>query len=111
MSISANAGTSVPVFQPDETRHRRQIADWAAQVNQGKIQNVGTVTLSIGVLTTPVLDARVGINTYINFMPTTTNALSAEPTVYVSSQSAGGFTITHANSASADKIFRYCVLG
>lgn len=111
MSVSANAGTSVPVYQPDETRHRRQIADWAAQVNQGKIQNVGTVTLSTGAVTTTVMDARVGINSFIGFMPTTAQALSAQASLRVSAQSAGGFTITHASSAAADKIFRYSVLG
>lgn len=111
MAASAQAGVSVPAFQPDEIRHRRDIAVWAAWINQGHMQNTGSVTLAVSAVSTIVADARTSINSFIGFMPITANALSAMPTVFVSSQSAGGFTITHASSASTDKNLRYALLG
>lgn len=111
MAATAQAGVSIPTFQPDEIRHRRNIAAWSQWVNQGHLQNTGSVTLAAGAGTTVVIEDRCGAMTFIGFMPLTANALSAGPTVRVSSQSVGGFTITHANSAAADKTFRYCILG
>lgn len=111
MAATAQAGVSVPIFQPDEIRHRRNIASWSQWINQGHLQNTGSVTLAAGAASTAVLEDRCGAQTFIGFMPLTANALSAGPTVWVSSQSVGGFTITHANSASVDKSFRYCILG
>lgn len=111
MSSTAQAGVSVPTFQPDEIRHRRNIASWSQWVNQGHLQNTGSVTLAANAASTVVVEDRCGAMTFLGFMPLTANALSAGPTVWVSSQSAGGFTITHANTASVDKSFRYCILG
>lgn len=105
------AGVSVPVFQSDEIRHRRNIANWAVSITNGHLKNTRDMTLGAGVTTTTILDERVAVNSFIGFMPLTANALSAGPTVWVSSQSAGGFTITHASSAATDKAFRYCLLG
>lgn len=111
MVAATQAGVSVPVYQPDETRHRRQIADWAQWANQGHLANVGNVTLTPNAVSTGVVDARVSINSFIGFMPTTANALSAGGTLFVSTITTGGFTITHNNSASVDKTFRYALLG
>lgn len=111
MPTTADAGVSVPVFQPDQERHRRKIADWTLQANQGHIQCVGNVTLAASTVSTDVVDSRVGINSFIGLMPMTANALSAGPTAWVSTIGSGTFTITHANSATADKTFRYCLLG
>lgn len=111
MTASAQAGVSVPVFQPNDQFHRRQIAQWAQWVNQGHLANTGLATLSTSVLSTVVLDSRVSINTVPILQPSTANALSAAPAAYVSTISAGGFTITHASSNAADRIFRYALLG
>lgn len=111
--VSANAKSSIPAFQPEEDLHRRRIAEWSIQVMQGKLNNVGSVTLGAGVASTSVTDARVGINSFIGFMPTTANAASetGAGTMYVSTRGDGYFVITHANGASADRTFGYCVLG
>lgn len=110
---SANAKTSVPAFQPDESSHRQRIAEWSIQVMQGKLNNTGSVTLTAGVTSTSVADARVGINSFIGFMPKTANACSetGAGTMFVSTVGAEFFVITHANSASVDRTFGYCVLG
>lgn len=111
MPTTADASVSVPVFQPDEVRHRRKIADWTLQANQGHIQNVGNVTLAASTISTDVVDSRVGMNSFIGLMPMSANGLSAGPTVWVSTIGSGTFSITHGNSASVDKTFRYCLLG
>ena len=110
---SANAKTSVPAFQPDEELHRRRIAEWSIQVMQGKLNNTGSFTLTNGVTSTTVTDARVGINSFIGFTPTTANAASemGAGTMYLSTRGDSLFVITHANSASVDRTFAYCVLG
>lgn len=111
MPASAQAGVSVPVFQPDETRHRRQIADWSQWANQGHLANVGNVTLTASTVSTDVVDARVSINTFVGLQPQTANAASAVPSVFVSTITNGSFTLTHNNSASVDKSYRYSLLG
>lgn len=110
MPASANAQTSVPSFEPDETKHRRRIAAWAGEVMQGHINATGSVTLAANTVSTVVSDARVGINSVPVLQPATANALSAAPTVWVSTIGKQTFTITHANTSATDKTFRYVVL-
>lgn len=113
MAASANARTSVPVFEPDDVQHRIRISNWAIQAAQGKLNNTGSVTLSAGVVSTSVSDARVGINSFIGFTPTTANAASevGAGTMYLSTRGDSFFVITHANAASVDRTFAYCILG
>lgn len=111
MALSAGSGQLVPYFQPDEKHHRRVIATWAIEVNKGHIQNTGTVTLGTSTAQTVVTDSRASPFSFIGFMPLTAKALSAAPTVRVSSQTDGSFTIAHGNSVSNLKTFRYCILG
>ena len=113
MAVSANARISVPYFDTDEIQHRRALAQWAREVNQGHLQNTGNVTLAAGAATTVVTDLRVGAFSFIGFMPTTANAAAeiGAGAMYVSSRSAEAFTITHANNAQVDRTFVYCILG
>lgn len=111
MSQSANAGVVAPYFQVDEQRHRRKIAEWAKQANSGHIPVTGLVTLAAGGTTTTVIDARSGVNSVINLCPITANAASAGPSIWVSTFNKGSFVLTHANSAAADKTFRYTIFG
>jgi len=111
MPTSANAKVSPPFFQPDEKFHRRRIADWALWANQGHLANVGTVTLGTGTVATVVADSRVSFQSVPILQPSTQNAASAQATTFVSTVSAGGFTITHASGGSADRAYRYALLG
>lgn len=113
MSTSSRTTTPIPTFIPDEIQHRKNISAWIREANQGKIMNVGNVTLAASAATTVVKEPRAGANSFIGLMPTTANAASAvgAGSVYISSQSAQAFTITHANNATADRTFRYCILG
>lgn len=111
MPTSANAGVIIPTFQLDEQKHRQKISEWAKQVNQGHIKNVGTLTLAPSTVSTTVADARVGGSSFIGLSPTTANAASAVSSVFVSTVGVQTFTLTHASTASVDKKFTYCVLG
>lgn len=104
-------GVVAPYYQDDEQRHRRKLAEWAKQVHSGHFPVTGEVTLAAGGTTTTVMDARSGINSVINLSPVTANAASAGPSVWVSAFNKGSFVLTHANSAAADKTFRYTILG
>jgi hypothetical protein len=109
--MSTAGGVLVPTFQPEDVPHRRRIATWATEVNKGHINNTGTLTLGAATVSTIVVDSRVGPFSFIGMMPLTAKALSAEPTVYVSSQAKGTFTLAHSSTVSTTKTFRYCILG
>lgn len=111
MATSAGSRLAPPGFVPDETQHRRAIANYLRASHQGHLGNVGTVTLITSTAATVVTDFRVGPNTVIGLMPTTLNAAAALISTYISSRSAEAFTITHASTSTADRAFAYSVLG
>lgn len=111
MARSAASRVAPSGFLQDEEKHRRAIAIWEREAHQGHLDNTGTVTLVTGTAATVVTDFRVGPNSVIGFMPTTSNAAAALATTYVSSRSAEAFTITHANTTTADRAFAYSILG
>ncbi len=114
--MSTSAGTRValtPGFLSDDSQWKRQVASWMLEANQGHLANTGLVTLISGTAATVVNDARAGAFSFIGFMPTTANAAMelGNGTLYVAMQGKQTFTITHANGASGDRTFRYCILG
>lgn len=113
MTTSAGSRLAPPSFQPDEKQHRRLIAQWEREAHQGHLGNTGNVTLMTGTAATVVTDFRVGAFSVIGFMPTTANAAAelAAGSMFVSSRSAQGFTITHASTTTADRAFAYSILG
>jgi hypothetical protein len=111
MAVSAGTRLAAPQFQVDQWQHRRAIAAWMHEAHQGHLGNTGNLTLSTSVGSTTVVDFRVGPNSVIGLMPTTPNAAAALATTYISSRSAEGFTITHANTSTADRVFAYSILG
>jgi hypothetical protein len=103
----------VPSRWFDETEHRVKLSDAINAALKGKLNNTGTVTLTANTTTTVITDTRIGVDSFIGFMPTTANA-SAEignGTMYVSSRGDKTATVTHANNAQTDRSFTYCVLG
>ena len=79
----------------------------------GRQNNVGSVTLTANAASTAVKDFRVGSDSVITLMPTTSNAAAAIGTTYVSAIDplTNTFTLTHANNAQTDKTFKYEVTG
>ena len=86
---------------------------------RGKVNNVGTVTLTAGAASTVVTVTKESIGPYTNFIfvPKTVTAATefGAGSLYVSSITIGAlsstFTITHANTASVDKTFNYIMIG
>lgn len=113
-SLATAAGMGFPAVSPfddDEARHRREIASVLNNVVQGKLNNVGTLTLTANAASTTLTDARIGAKSTVLLMPTTANAAGALTTTYFDTFSDGSCTVHHANNAQADKTFRYAVVG
>lgn len=78
---------------------------------KGKTNNTGEITLTANAASSALNDPRIGINSVILLMPTTSNAAVAKQTLYFDSPGDGSVTINHANNAQTDKTFRYTVSG
>ncbi len=93
----------------------RQLIRVIKGIMQGKTNNTGTVTLTANSATTTLTLAmgRLGQTTVLTLQPTTSNAAGALSGLYVSARNvpAGTMTLTHANTASVDRIFNYVLTG
>ena len=82
---------------------------------KGKLDCVGTVTLTANAATTVLADTRLSPESVVHFDPKTANAATElyGATMYVLTANRGNasWTITHANDANADKTFQYTVIG
>lgn len=101
----------VPEFEPNGAEHRKKIARLSNLLLQGKLNSVIQVTLTANAATTTVTDKRIGANTWIGFSPLTANAAAAQSGLYVSSQTNGSATLTHANNAQSDRTFNVLLIG
>ena len=78
----------------------------------GKTNNTGSVTLATGGATTTTLnDRRIGADSVIMFVPASSAAYSSSGAVYASNQGQGTATVNHAANSTADKTYRYVVVG
>lgn len=90
----------------------REISEVVNGLMEGKSNNTGTITLAVASATTTTInDERIGFNSVITFMPTTTNAASAMTNLYVSARAKGSATLTHSANTSADKTYSYIIVG
>lgn len=91
----------------------RDVAQAVNNILNGKINAVGTVTLTANAASTTVNDPRVTANSFIDFRPQTAHAAAiANPYVLKANITEGAsFVITHANDANSDKTFSFCILG
>lgn len=89
---------------------QRETTEVVNNILAGKLNAVGTVTITNSATTTTVADFRVGPESVILLMPTTSYAAGEIATTYVSARAANSFTITHP-SATTSRIFDYVVIG
>ena len=105
----------VSEYQPNHAEALRDIILVVKGVMQGKTNNVGTVTLTANTTSTTVTLAagRLGVDTHISLTATTATAQTAAGAgMYVTKSVADSqFTITHNNTADADKTFTYALIG
>lgn len=80
---------------------------------EGRSNAVGQFTCATGAATTSVSAANCGSDSKILLTPRHANAAAelGAGTLYVSAVTAGSFTVTHANSATADRTFDYAIQG
>lgn len=95
------------------TSDLRQIVESIRSIFRLRLDAAGEVTLTINVATTTVTDIRVGVNSVVVLQPMAAVSATEQGngTIYVSSVANGSFVITHANNATAGRIFRYIVMG
>lgn len=97
---------TLPVFGADE----RAVSEVVRGIMDGKTNNTGEVTLATGGATTTSLsDGRIGKESLLFFTPTT--SVSLLNAVYVSSQTIGNATLTHAANTTSGKSYGYIVVG
>lgn len=116
-SLRGDGNLGVPEQMSNLSLWLRIVAAKVNQILRGRTNNVGTVTLTANSVTTAVTVA-IGVfgdNTVMVFEPTTATAATAfgSGSFYVSARdaSAGTYTITHPNTADADKTFRVAYIG
>jgi hypothetical protein len=98
-------------FLNDLRQTVQRLVDAVNRMMDGRSNAVGEVTLTASATTTAVTDYRVGRDSVVVLMPTTSNAAAAVGTTYVSALTQNGFTLTHANNAQTDRTFGYAVVG
>lgn len=102
---------NIPVNWPDAKDLLRKIATAVNGILDGKINATGVVTLTASGTSTVVSERRCGTGSVILLMPTTSNAAGALATTYIGTVTKQSFTITHANTATVDRTFKYVILG
>ncbi len=112
LALATGQGFPVPkLSDDDEARHRREIATVVQNIMQGKMNVVGSLTLAANAATTTLMDHRIGANSSILLMPTTSDAAAALGGVYFTGFGDGTCTVNHANNAQTDRTFKYSVIG
>lgn len=83
------------------------------QLAQGRSNANGSVTLALNEATTTVTAPNCASGSTVLLFPMTANAAAefGNGTVYVSTVSNGSFVVTHANSATASRTFRWVAIG
>jgi len=83
------------------------------QLAQGRNNAVGEVTLELSVDTTTVTAPNCGDDSTVLLFPQSANAAAefVAGTLRIATISNGSFVITHVNSATANRTFRWVALG
>ena len=89
----------------------RQCSERFKAIGSGRSNAYGSFTCTVSAASTVVSDANVGVDSVISCSPTTANAATEIATMYIGTVADGSFTVTHANSAVADRTFKYSIQG
>jgi hypothetical protein len=86
----------------------REISNVVNNILNGKINSTGNITLTNSSATTTLYDARIGDDSVILFMPTTSDASTEN--IHVTGRQKGQATLNHA-SATTTRSYAYIVFG
>ena len=109
-SNSPQSGVYAPLSWGDVPEWIRKVAEACEACLEGKVRSIAQVTLTANAATTTITDRRIGVESFVHFMPLTANA-AGEVGYYVSSQTEGSLVLSHATDARTDRTFRYVILG
>ena len=103
--------SNIPLEWKNPAEHRRKLATALRSVLDGAHNATGSVTLRASQTTTTIDNRRIGIDTKVFLMPTTSNAAAAVTSVYQSANDEFEITLTHDSDAATDRIFYYVLSG
>jgi hypothetical protein len=91
---------------------QRETSEVVNNILAGKLNATASITITNSATSTVVTDYRVGSESVILFMPTTSAGATelASGSMYVSARSKNSFTITHTNDTTT-RSFDYVVIG
>lgn len=99
---------SLPAFGGDQ----RAVAEVVRGVMDGKTNNTGSITLAVAsAVTTTLTDRRIGVDSLIVFVPFSAAANADTSRIFASAQGQGTATVNHAANVTANKTYRYAVIG
>lgn len=110
-SLYKKGSPIVPVRNPNEEEHRRQLAEGVNRALQGLLNNLGETSLKKNAVSSTVSDHRVGPESLIVPMATTLNAATALDTWWISTQTDGSFVMSHVSTSTSDATIRYAIFG
>lgn len=104
---------AIPITYPDDTQHRRVIAEKVNQINQAKFNCFIDFTLTHDADSSLLKDARLGAYSFLGFMPMTANAAAELTALYIPQATMvnGQAEVFHSNSATTDRSYRVGILG
>lgn len=96
----------------DEQQHRRDIALSLNQVIRGKINTIGSVTLTTAAVLTTVHISQAGLDSVPIAVPLNTAAAQeiGNGTLFIAERANGYFVLSHANAATT-RNFAFAMLG
>ena len=88
----------------------REISEVVNNTMNGKTNNTGSITIAVASATSTVIyDERIGFDSVVILTPTTSGASGYA--YYLDTNAKGSATIRHAANTTADRTFRYVVVG
>lgn len=91
----------------------RQLAEAICDLFEGRSNAFGSFTCTANQATTVVDAPNCGEDSQVFIVPRHANAAAeyGNGTIYISAVAPGAFTVTHANSATANRTFGYAIVG
>ena len=105
--MTTGSGLYISPNEQDQIKQNQAIR----QLIEGRSNAVGIITLTANAASTAVTAVSCGPQSAVFLFPTTANAAAIVAATYVSAVASGSFTVTHTNSATADKTFYWVALG
>ena len=105
--MTTGSGLFIASIEQDQVKQNL----FMRQLSEGRSNAVGIVTLTANAASTVVTAPSCSKSSAVFLFPTTANAAAIVAATYVSAVANGSFTVTHTNSATADKTFFYGCFG